>query len=74
MQARGFGDVVELHATEMDALSEKQAIAMTSLCAVLLDEEEGPIRGEPELIMFLLELTQDRDDFLYRHGATRPTR
>ena len=32
---------------------------MSILCAEILDEVEGPLRGKPELVRHLLELTQD---------------
>ena len=40
VQKRGLGDVCELAMWEFDELSEKQRTAMTSLCALMLDEQE----------------------------------
>ena len=42
---------------------------MTSLCALMLDEQEGPIRKEPELLMQVMEWSQDATHPFYRHGA-----
>ena len=54
---------------EFDELSEKQRTAMTSLCALMVDEQEGPIRKEPELLMQVMEWSQDAAHPFYRHGA-----
>ena len=54
---------------DLDDLSEKMREKVSMLCADMLDDVEGPLRRETELVQHLLELTQDPDPAQYQHGG-----
>ena len=66
---KGLGPACASDKTNIEDLNDKMRDKVSILCAEILDEVEGPLRGEPELVRHLLELTQDVNSELYQHGG-----
>ena len=66
---KGLGSASATEENNLDDLSEKMREKVSMLCADMLDDVEGPLRRETELVQHLLELTQETDSELYQHGG-----
>ena len=66
---KGLGSASATEENDLDDLSEKLREKVSMLCADMLDDVEGPLRRETELVQHLLELTQDPDPAQYQHGG-----
>ena len=71
---KGLGGASSTDKTNIDDLSEKMRDKVCILCAEMLDEADGPLRGGAELVRHLLELTQDVNSELYQHGGRGSSR
>ena len=66
---KGLGSASMTEEYDLDDLAEIMREKVSTLCADMLDDVEGPLRREPELVQHLLELTQDPASELYQHGG-----
>ena len=65
---KGLGPASASDNTNINEFNDKNRDKVSMLCAEMLDDE-GPLREEPELVRYLLELTQDVGSELYQHGG-----
>ena len=64
---KGLGEALGLADMEVADMTEKQRKIVFTLCAEILDDVKGPLRQEPELVLHLLEATQDQEHG--QHGS-----